>query len=204
MTLSTMAAKLRRLREHMRMSRPQFAQLLGIPPLTLKNYENGYRDAIPGAILITLANHPITANYMPYLLMNDRPIDELGVMEQPPVSTQPEIVYSEDGEIFGDYHPDDFESGDRYYSGERKDITPSSLVSKFVIDSIIEHMDEQLAHLCDEAAEGALSIADDKEDELEKVIHAFMDKHCTISCYRVVNIQEHVAGSSDECQGGAV
>lgn len=203
MTLSTMAAKLRRLREHMRMSRPQFAQLLGIPPLTLKNYENGYRDAIPGAILITLANHPITANYMPYLLMNDRPIDELGVMALQPVNTETEIVYSKDGELFSDYNPDDFEPGDHYYSGERKDIAPSSLVSKFVVEEIRERMDEKLADLCGEAAEDTLSLASNKQEELEKIINDFMDKHCTISCFRVVNIQEHIAGSTDERQGGA-
>jgi putative transcriptional regulator len=203
MTLSIMAAKLRRLREHMRMSRTQFSQLLGIPPLTLKNYENGYRDAIPGAILITLANHPITANYMPYLLMNDRAIDELGVMEQPPVSTQPEIVYSEDGETFGGYHPDDFEPGDRYYSGEKKDIAPGSLVANFVVDGIIEHMDDGLADLCGDASEDAWRLVDDKKGELVTIIRDFMDKNVQISCYQVVNVQEHVAGSSDERQGGA-
>ena len=45
--LPILAAKLRRIREHLGMSRQAFAELLGIPPTTLKNYENGYREAIP-------------------------------------------------------------------------------------------------------------------------------------------------------------
>ena len=49
--LPVLAAKLRRLREHLGMSRPAFAELLGIPPTTLKNYENGYREAIPASVI---------------------------------------------------------------------------------------------------------------------------------------------------------
>lgn len=37
--------KLRLMREHYGLSRPKFADLLGIPPTTLKNYELGYRTA---------------------------------------------------------------------------------------------------------------------------------------------------------------
>jgi DNA-binding transcriptional regulator YiaG len=35
--------KMRVLREHYGLSRPKFAELLDIPPTTLKNYELGYR-----------------------------------------------------------------------------------------------------------------------------------------------------------------
>ena len=119
------------------------------------------------------------------------------------MSAETVIVYSRDGEYFDEQNLDDFESGDGYYSGERADVLPSSLVSKWVIDDILERMDESLAEVCGEAAEDALSLAGDKQDELEKIIRDFMDKHCTITCYRVVNVQEHVAGSNDYRQGGA-
>lgn len=82
MTLPTLAAKLRRLREHLKLSRPAFAELLGIPPTTLKNYENGYREAIPATVIITMANNPSTANYTQYLLNNATGVDALGVLDK--------------------------------------------------------------------------------------------------------------------------
>ena len=80
--LPVLAAKLRRLREHLGMSRPAFAELLGIPPTTLKNYENGYREAIPASVLITLANTELTANYTAYLVSNSASVDTLGVLDK--------------------------------------------------------------------------------------------------------------------------
>ncbi len=80
--LPVLAAKLRRLREHLKKGRPAFAELLGIPPTTLKNYENGYREAIPASVLITLANTASTANYVPYLLNNSATVDALAMMEK--------------------------------------------------------------------------------------------------------------------------
>ncbi|MGY4020127.1 helix-turn-helix domain-containing protein, partial [Aeromonas salmonicida] len=38
------AKRLRQLREQLALSRPKFADLLGIPPTTIKNYELGYRE----------------------------------------------------------------------------------------------------------------------------------------------------------------
>lgn len=78
--LPVLAAKLRRLREYLTLSRPAFAELLGIPPTTLKNYENGYREAVPASVIVTLANTASTANYIPYLLNNSASVDTLGVM----------------------------------------------------------------------------------------------------------------------------
>jgi len=80
--LPTLAAKLRRPREHLQLSRPAFAELLGIPPTTLKNYENGYREAIPASVIITLANTASTARYVPYLLNNSATVDTIGVMDK--------------------------------------------------------------------------------------------------------------------------
>ena len=80
--LPVLAAKLRRLREHLKMSRPAFAELLGIPPTTLKNYENGYREAVPASVIITLANTASTACYINYLLNNAAAVDTLGVLDK--------------------------------------------------------------------------------------------------------------------------
>lgn len=49
--------RLRELRERLGLSRPKFADLLGIPPSTLKNYELNYRE-IGGGTLLLIAQHP--------------------------------------------------------------------------------------------------------------------------------------------------
>ncbi|AMQ43678.1 XRE family transcriptional regulator [Aeromonas veronii] len=48
--------RLRKLREALGLSRPKFAEKLGIPPTTLKNYELGYRE-IGGGFFLAIANH---------------------------------------------------------------------------------------------------------------------------------------------------
>lgn len=49
--------RLRKLRERLGLSRPKFADLLGIPATTLKNYELNYRE-IGGGTLLLIAQHP--------------------------------------------------------------------------------------------------------------------------------------------------
>ncbi|MGL4504592.1 MAG: helix-turn-helix domain-containing protein [Aeromonas sobria] len=61
------AKRLRQLREQLKLSRPKFADLLGIPPTTLKNYELGYRE-IGGGLLLLIANHPTLNQYSQWLL----------------------------------------------------------------------------------------------------------------------------------------
>ncbi|HHQ4488816.1 TPA: helix-turn-helix domain-containing protein [Aeromonas hydrophila] len=61
------AKRLRQLREQLNLSRPKFADLLGIPPTTLKNYELGYRE-IGGGLLLLIANHPGLTQYSQWLL----------------------------------------------------------------------------------------------------------------------------------------
>ena len=48
--------RLRLLRERLGLSRPKFADMLGIPPTTLKNYELNYRE-ISGGTLLLIAQH---------------------------------------------------------------------------------------------------------------------------------------------------
>ena len=79
--ITPLAAKFRRLREHLGKSRPAFAEMLGIPPTTLKNYELGYREAIPASLLLTIYNKPELANYANYLLDDTKTLDTLGVMD---------------------------------------------------------------------------------------------------------------------------
>ena len=65
--LSLLATKIRRVREHMGLSRPPFANMLGIPMTTLKNYELGYRDSSADLLLI-FANHPQLKPFIHYML----------------------------------------------------------------------------------------------------------------------------------------
>ena len=74
---SMLAKKIRRLRESMNMSRPEFAEMLSVPPPTLKNYELGYRE-VGGAFLVALANTPETAKYIHSLLLTAVSVDSSG------------------------------------------------------------------------------------------------------------------------------
>ena len=59
--------RLRQLRERLGLSRPKFADLLGIPPTTLKNYELNYRE-IGGGTLLLLAQHPELSVHFQWLV----------------------------------------------------------------------------------------------------------------------------------------
>lgn len=61
------AKRLRQLREQLNLSRPKFAALLGMSPLTLKNYELGYRE-IGGSLFLLIANHSILGSYTQWLM----------------------------------------------------------------------------------------------------------------------------------------
>lgn len=58
--------RLRKLRESMGLSRPKFADMLGIPSTTLKNYELNYRE-IGGGTLLLIAQHPMLASHFHWL-----------------------------------------------------------------------------------------------------------------------------------------
>ena len=73
---SMLAKKIRRLRESMNMSRPEFAEMLSVPPPTLKNYELGYRE-VGGAFLVALAHHAQLHQFTLWLLA-DKTAAEIG------------------------------------------------------------------------------------------------------------------------------
>ena len=74
--LSLLATKIRRVREHMGLSRPPFANMLGIPMTTLKNYELGYRE-VGGAFLVALAHQEQLHKFTLWLL-SDKIAPEIG------------------------------------------------------------------------------------------------------------------------------
>ena len=74
--LPVLAAKLRRIREHLGMSRPGFAKLLNLNAISIKNWELGYRD-VAGELIVAVANTPETAHLTNYLLLNEVPVDHL-------------------------------------------------------------------------------------------------------------------------------
>lgn len=61
------AKRLRQLREQLKLSRPKFADQLGIPSTTLKNYELGYRE-IGGGLFLLIANHSELQHHCNWLL----------------------------------------------------------------------------------------------------------------------------------------
>ena len=68
--------KIRHIRESMGLSRPKFAELLGVPPTTLKNYELGYRE-VGGAFLVALAHQEQLHKFTLWLL-SDKIAPEIG------------------------------------------------------------------------------------------------------------------------------
>jgi hypothetical protein len=99
--------------------------------------------------------------------------------------------YSKDGEIFGDVDLEDVEGECEYYSGDLKKINPSELVSKWVADEILERMDERLYEECGDSSEDSLKMDNDAKEKLNAIIAEFMDNHCSISCYKVINVEYH-------------
>ena len=73
---SIVGKKIRHIRESLGLSRPKFAELLQVPPTTLKNYELGYRE-VGGAFLVALAQHPDLHKFTLWLL-SDTTIDSVG------------------------------------------------------------------------------------------------------------------------------
>ena len=74
------AAKLMWLRQHLGLSRPKMAELMDVPPTTLKNYELNYRKA-PASLLITINQHSQLKQFTPYLLDMNCPVDSLPTSE---------------------------------------------------------------------------------------------------------------------------
>ena len=68
--------KIRHIRETMGLSRPKFAELLGVPPTTLKNYELGYRE-VGGSFLVALA-HQEQLHLFTLWLLSDKIAPEIG------------------------------------------------------------------------------------------------------------------------------
>ncbi|MGO4998287.1 helix-turn-helix domain-containing protein [Oceanisphaera sp. W20_SRM_FM3] len=73
---SLVGKKIRQIRESLGLSRPKFAELLQVPPTTLKNYELGYRE-VGGAFLVALAQHPDLHKFTLWLL-SDNTIESVG------------------------------------------------------------------------------------------------------------------------------
>ena len=74
--LPVLAAKLRRIREHLGMSRPELAKLLNLNAISIKNWELGYRY-VASELIVAVANTPETAQLTNYLLLNEVPVDHL-------------------------------------------------------------------------------------------------------------------------------
>ncbi|MFM5393196.1 helix-turn-helix domain-containing protein [Aeromonas veronii] len=75
--------RLRKLRESMGLSRPKFADMLGIPSTTLKNYELNYRE-IGGGTLLLIAQHSTLASHFHWLTTGQGHDPSAQMSNQPP------------------------------------------------------------------------------------------------------------------------
>ena len=103
-----------------------------------------------------------------------------------------EIVYSSCGEVFGVDDLADYEVGDHYFSGTKEEVKPSELVGKWIADTIVESMEESLYEVVGDLAEDALHLSESKQQGLLDIIKYYMDENVSISCYKVVDIEEHI------------
>ena len=103
-----------------------------------------------------------------------------------------EFYYSSCGEVFNAENPEDLclDDGDVYYRGEKKSIEPRNLVGDWCASGVIERMDESLYDNVGEISESCLQISDESQDELQKLIEDWADKHVTITCYSIINVVE--------------
>lgn len=72
--------KIRKIREELGLSRPNFAKLFDdLPMTTLKNYELEYRTCVPGELVIQLMHHEKTKAYSEYLTNPLIAVDDIKV-----------------------------------------------------------------------------------------------------------------------------
>lgn len=111
------------------------------------------------------------------------------------------IVYSCDGECFYegaervDEYREDWMTGEPddggYYTGEQKNIDVASLVPDYIVNEILDSMDQSLYDIVGEVSEDALSLSDEKKIELKELITNFMKENCSCSCWAVENVKYH-------------
>jgi len=105
-----------------------------------------------------------------------------------------EKVYSSCGEIFNDDCAC-YDNGDTYWSGDKREVSPSDLIGDWAVMSLFESMQEQLYDEVGEVAD-TFEMSKLAEKELLEAIKDAVDKHLTVRCFGVDNIEEHVM--SDE------
>lgn len=72
--------KIRKIREEVGLSRTRFAGLFTeLPMTTLKNYELGYRTAVPAGLVIEIMHHEKTKAYSEYLTNPSIAVDDIKV-----------------------------------------------------------------------------------------------------------------------------
>lgn len=100
--------------------------------------------------------------------------------------------YSLTGEDFwtDDFTDLDIDIGSTYYVGTTVSINPKDLVYKWVVDDILERMDEALYEEVGEVAEGNLHLSEEHNNQLTEIIKTFMEEHAKVTCFKVVDIKE--------------
>lgn len=81
--------KLRAIRETLNLSRPAMAELLGVPPTTLKNYELMYREAFPQSISSKMLEVGKLKDYVAYLISPTAKVSEIFTASIPTTGFRP-------------------------------------------------------------------------------------------------------------------
>ena len=65
---TVLAHRIQAVRETLNMSRDAFANLMSVPPTTLKNYELSYRHRVPVSFITRMLEIPELKDYVAYLI----------------------------------------------------------------------------------------------------------------------------------------
>lgn len=101
-------------------------------------------------------------------------------------------VYSEDGVTFNFDCPEECGDGNTYFSGNKRIIPPSRLLdSQYLVDRLLEDMEEALYDEVGEVAEGNIIMSEASKNRLMDIISNYIESNVTVNAYGVDDIEEH-------------
>lgn len=108
-------------------------------------------------------------------------------------------VYSNDGEAYYHYFPDDLEVGDNYYEADKVEIVPAKLIDLHDIDSFLEDLDCRLFDCVNvEGMDDCFkSVEKEYKQKLLDFIQQWSNKYVNIPYWNVVNAVEQIATEDD-------
>ena len=108
-------------------------------------------------------------------------------------------VYSNDGEAYYHYFPDDLEVGDNYYEADQVELLPENCIGGHDIDSFLEDLDCRLYDRINiESMDDCFqAVTKEQKKELLGLVKAWAKKCVDIPYWNVVNAVEKIATEDD-------